>query len=510
MTTSWSSTTTSSSKISELASIRAAKRKHAAIDPGPRAEHERVIVPAVTGRKPREHWNPDLEQALADRVSGSNSSAGSAFRELTQNDACHSVERARPDQGRQHSIDTVCAFGHVFEKQHSSVGDEQPALGREREEHGEISAEQNPFGPTRFPCLQVGEPTLRTGIFQRRDDLGAAVRVSAAESAAIVCVQRCDPESRAFHVKRGHVGKTDDPTRRSSQAAKVDRVDDARQPVSAPSRDNGLGALLGQGVLELGLAASIGSREVAVPTEQRPVESNVVARAEKRDPRQTQGAIERPARRHDADWVVGGKWPREMHEPDFGCEEGGVKLPRPWTGDFIRVATVREKTALARLSDVATDDVLPFASRLWGGARRSVDEMVTRVLGPDFEERARIVAGRYTRTGGDPFGFDLEAAKYALMVCAFFYRAYFRAEVYGIEHVPSEGRALLVANHSGQVPIDGAMIGSAVFLEADPPRFIRAMVEKWSQTLPFVSTFFSRVGQVVGVPDERSPPTRHG
>jgi 1-acyl-sn-glycerol-3-phosphate acyltransferase len=27
------------------------------------------------------------------------------------------------------------------------------------------------------------------------------------------------------------------------------------------------------------------------------------------------------------------------------------------------------------------------------------------------------------------------------------------------------------------------------------------MVEKWSQTLPFVSTLFSRVGQVVGVPE---------
>ena len=27
------------------------------------------------------------------------------------------------------------------------------------------------------------------------------------------------------------------------------------------------------------------------------------------------------------------------------------------------------------------------------------------------------------------------------------------------------------------------------------------MVEKWSQTLPFVSTFFARCGQVVGVPE---------
>jgi 1-acyl-sn-glycerol-3-phosphate acyltransferase len=60
---------------------------------------------------------------------------------------------------------------------------------------------------------------------------------------------------------------------------------------------------------------------------------------------------------------------------------------------------------------------------------------------------------------------------------------------------------LLVANHSGQLPIDAAIIGSAMFLDANPPRMTRALVEKWTSTLPFVSTFYSRVGQVVGVPE---------
>ena len=95
---------------------------------------------------------------------------------------------------------------------------------------------------------------------------------------------------------------------------------------------------------------------------------------------------------------------------------------------------------------------------------------------------------------------DAETAKYAIMVSAFFHRVYFRTEVTGVENVP-KGRVLLIANHSGQVPIDGAIIGAALFFDADPPRLIRAMVEKWSQTLPFVSTFFRRVGQVVGVPE---------
>jgi len=66
--------------------------------------------------------------------------------------------------------------------------------------------------------------------------------------------------------------------------------------------------------------------------------------------------------------------------------------------------------------------------------------------------------------------------------------------------VPS-GRVMLIANHSGQIPIDAAIIGCAMFFDANPPRVTRAMVEKWTATLPFVSMFFNRVGQVVGLPE---------
>src|SRR6202044_2734283 len=63
------------------------------------------------------------------------------------------------------------------------------------------------------------------------------------------------------------------------------------------------------------------------------------------------------------------------------------------------------------------------------------------------------------------------------------------------------GRVLLVSNHSGQFPIDGMLLGAAMFLDAEPPRIMRSMVEKWTQTLPFVGTAFAGVGEVVGVPE---------
>jgi 1-acyl-sn-glycerol-3-phosphate acyltransferase len=102
--------------------------------------------------------------------------------------------------------------------------------------------------------------------------------------------------------------------------------------------------------------------------------------------------------------------------------------------------------------------------------------------------------------GVDPFGLDPEWAKYTVGVAAVLHRAYFRTEVFHVDRVPS-GRVLLVSNHSGQIPIDALLIGACLFLDQEPPRLIRSMVEKWTQTLPFVSTFFSRVGQVVGVPE---------
>lgn len=102
--------------------------------------------------------------------------------------------------------------------------------------------------------------------------------------------------------------------------------------------------------------------------------------------------------------------------------------------------------------------------------------------------------------GVDPFGFDLDYTLSAISPFIWLYRHYFRVQCEGIEQVPA-GRVLLISNHSGQLPLDGTMIGVAMLLEAEPPRAIRAMVERWVPSLPFVSTFMARTGQIVGTPE---------
>ena len=137
---------------------------------------------------------------------------------------------------------------------------------------------------------------------------------------------------------------------------------------------------------------------------------------------------------------------------------------------------------------------------LLSSAEESVDEWLTRMLGEEFNERLARVPLALGPSGVDPFGLDPEWAKYALAAVAFLYRHYFRCDVHGVENVP-KGRVLLISNHSGQVPIDAALIGASMFMDVDPPRIIRAMVERWAVSLPFVSLLFARVGQVVGVPE---------
>ena len=155
--------------------------------------------------------------------------------------------------------------------------------------------------------------------------------------------------------------------------------------------------------------------------------------------------------------------------------------------------------ALARIDHVAREAPALLA-RLLGSAGGVLDDALERLLGESFEDRMGRVPLSLGSSGVDPFGLDPEWMKYVILTVATLHRRYFRTEVHGIGNVPT-GKVLFVANHSGQVPIDGALIAAAMLMDAEPPRLVRAMVEKWALSLPFVSLFFARVGQVVGVPE---------
>jgi 1-acyl-sn-glycerol-3-phosphate acyltransferase len=82
----------------------------------------------------------------------------------------------------------------------------------------------------------------------------------------------------------------------------------------------------------------------------------------------------------------------------------------------------------------------------------------------------------------------------------FYYRYWFRADVKGVENVPSEGGALLVSNHSGALPPDAPMIMQAIRHEHPSPRPLYMLGEHWFKGYPGVGLLANKIGLVPAHP----------
>ena len=125
--------------------------------------------------------------------------------------------------------------------------------------------------------------------------------------------------------------------------------------------------------------------------------------------------------------------------------------------------------------------------------------VLERMLDEDARRRLEALAEALPEEGGyDAFGLSARAIRGAFPLLYTLYRLYFRVRSEGHQHIPADGPVVLVANHGGLLPFDGAMAAVDIFLHTDPPRLARAIVDRWAGTLPFVNVFFARVGQVIG------------
>jgi len=146
-------------------------------------------------------------------------------------------------------------------------------------------------------------------------------------------------------------------------------------------------------------------------------------------------------------------------------------------------------------SEEATAAAIEPLPRVGDGELPAEFRRLGRLVGEGPARRLAALIGRLE--GYDRFGLSRAALQQAFPFFYALYRLYFRVQSSGHEHLP-EGPALLVANHGGLLPFDGAMAVLDVLLNTDPPRLPRAIVDRWAGTLPFVNVFFARVGQVVG------------
>lgn len=111
----------------------------------------------------------------------------------------------------------------------------------------------------------------------------------------------------------------------------------------------------------------------------------------------------------------------------------------------------------------------------------------------------------------DDFGFDPElTTKVILPIVRPLYERWFRVETRGLDNVPAAGAALLVANHSGTIPLDAVMTAVALFDHHPAHRHLRLLAADLVFTLPFVSPLARKTGTTLASSDDAERLLRAG
>lgn len=142
--------------------------------------------------------------------------------------------------------------------------------------------------------------------------------------------------------------------------------------------------------------------------------------------------------------------------------------------------------------------------------KKTGDEMLCLMkdwIQPDlFFESLKRIANLYlfqdqSESEVDEFGMDHSVLEAVRPLFEFLYYDYWRIEAKGIENIPKSGRCMLVGNHSGMLPYDGAMITVACLNEHRAKRHLRFLIEDFVYHFPFLGTFMSRIGAVRACPE---------
>ena len=98
----------------------------------------------------------------------------------------------------------------------------------------------------------------------------------------------------------------------------------------------------------------------------------------------------------------------------------------------------------------------------------------------------------------DEFGFDQDFTDHVyLPALRPLYKSWFRIETFGLHNIPDTGGALVVANHSGTVPMDGLMTSLAVHDDHPAHRRLRLLGADLVFKLPLVGSIARKTGNTL-------------
>jgi len=103
----------------------------------------------------------------------------------------------------------------------------------------------------------------------------------------------------------------------------------------------------------------------------------------------------------------------------------------------------------------------------------------------------------------DEFGFDPELNSAVLMPAALaLYRRWFKVWARGMDNIPGTGAALVVANHSGVLPLDAIMLQAGIFADHPQSRNLRLLGADMVYSLPVLASLARRSGHTRADPAE--------
>ncbi|MGC4934349.1 lysophospholipid acyltransferase family protein [Gordonia sp. DT30] len=139
-----------------------------------------------------------------------------------------------------------------------------------------------------------------------------------------------------------------------------------------------------------------------------------------------------------------------------------------------------------------------------GGIRNAVADSLTATAG-FIRER---MTGDYVV---DDFGFDPHFTESVWFPAVRqVYEKWFRVEVTGVENLPVDGGALLVANHAGSIPVDAIMTSLAVHDNHPSRRHLRILAADMAFDTPGVSELARRVGATLACTSDADRLLRQG
>ncbi|WP_018347636.1 lysophospholipid acyltransferase family protein [Longispora albida] len=95
----------------------------------------------------------------------------------------------------------------------------------------------------------------------------------------------------------------------------------------------------------------------------------------------------------------------------------------------------------------------------------------------------------------DEFGFDPDMTDNVFLpMLRPLYRKWFRAEMTGVENIPADGKALVVANHSGTIAVDAVMLALGIHDEHPASRHLRLLGADFVFDTPILGEYARKSG----------------